>query len=574
MRILFIIRILLLFAVVHISGWNGAAQINFQAYHLVPLEVWIGTVTIGDINNDGLQDLIIGTEEVSWDTNAAKIMFYRQLPGGGFATPTYQNYPRLGTGLQRILIEDINDDGLNDVIVGHNDSLGFILQDDNGQLSQMQSVYSSKTVTSISAGDMDNDGQTDIVVYHGSQGGLRIFHWANNTMVGQAINCRAGGIQVEVADINGDSLPDIVCAFAGYARGIDVYLQNSNGSFDPPATYYITSGYPIWSIAVGDLNSDGLTDVFAATGLGLLNDPICIIWYQDTSTHLLVDPPQEVSTITIPHHVAVDDLNCDGINELIVFCSSSDVRMFQAIPGGGFNLAASHATPSFMISNNIALATGDMNNDGITDVVTTGMHGAGIFINNSKPNSYDFQDTITSIDTIQGSIITNTFSYTSLVLDTTGNIVTATLDSFVVTTQYTMYEIYLDTIIYRWTSFCGGIVYDTLYFSDIYEFNDDFHADTIRVSSKQVVLNIQDNIQIFPNPTSDMIWLVLPYPYDQVGTLLSIYDLSGRLVGGTSFNTEGNCKELQLGYLADGLYSIYLESFRMRSVVKVTVLHQ
>ena len=90
----------------------------------------------------------------------------------------------------------------------------------------------------------------------------------------------SGGVfpdSVAVADLNGDGIPDVVVAnqCSSYkdqkcsAQGVlGVLLGNADGSFQP-AVVYNSGGAGAVSVAIGDLNGDGMPDIAVVNGSGV-----------------------------------------------------------------------------------------------------------------------------------------------------------------------------------------------------------------------------------------------------------------------------------------------------------------
>ncbi len=93
------------------------------------------------------------------------------------------------------------------------------------------------------------------------------------------VNYGSGGgapESVAVADVNGDGIPDIVAAnhcgsntsCGGYAAGtVGVLLGNGDGTFQTTVTYG-SGGYIASSVAIADVNGDGKPDIVVTNGCG------------------------------------------------------------------------------------------------------------------------------------------------------------------------------------------------------------------------------------------------------------------------------------------------------------------
>jgi len=141
--------------------------------------------------------------------------------------------------------------------------------------------------------DVNGDGLSDFVISSGStyinhnQGGYFAAdaNWTAPVDLSDTICCRVGtsnnysiDIGSRIADLNGDGLPDMIQSFMsdGMATSSDVYLNNGNG-WDATSTHawilphdsafawdndISTNVYYDYGLRTGDINGDGLTDLF------------------------------------------------------------------------------------------------------------------------------------------------------------------------------------------------------------------------------------------------------------------------------------------------------------------------
>lgn len=172
---------------------------------------------------------------------------------------------------------------------------------------------------------------------------------------------RAAGI----GDFNDDGLNDVATSedyFTGYLR---IYLQNTGGTLDSPALYDIGSRPA--ALAVGDLNDDGLDDVVTAN---FFDNEIGVFLQQLNGT---LAPQDTYATDYGPDAIAVADLNDDGRDDIVVSHWNADnIGVFIQNSGGTLDPIESYAAPQ---SGYDDIDTGDLNNDGLIDVVK--MNGQG-----------------------------------------------------------------------------------------------------------------------------------------------------------------------------------------------------
>ena len=171
-----------------------------------------------------------------------------------------------------------------------------------------------------------------------------------------------GAESIAVADLNGDGKPDLVLATTG-AFTVDVLLGNGNGTFQA-AQNFGAGGVPE-SVVAGDLNGDGKTDLVVTDPQ---NNSLGVLLGNGDGTFQTV---QLIAVGSTPDHLALGDFNGDGKTDVAV----TDYVNFQndvsvLLGNGDGTFQAPQNFPEGHNGNDIdALAVGDFNGDGKTDVV-------------------------------------------------------------------------------------------------------------------------------------------------------------------------------------------------------------
>ena len=217
---------------------------------------WVST---GDYNNDGYTDIaVIGHDDyIGTDYNGDPIIrndrrvlsLYKNLEGKGFELqklPLDGNAPIPGLTRGSVYFADFDNDGRLDIMTSGygplEGNLHIYWNNGDGTFSEMPGRFFGSYDSSCMPADLNGDGLTDILVTgyanYGSGNSKEIFIYRNNgnrkfSLVPRT-ECGFEGVDgatPDVADVNGDGLPDILIGGHGSEHEITTWLYLNCGDF-------------------------------------------------------------------------------------------------------------------------------------------------------------------------------------------------------------------------------------------------------------------------------------------------------------------------------------------------------
>ncbi|OUS00209.1 hypothetical protein A9Q84_03220 [Halobacteriovorax marinus] len=386
---------------------NKSKTINYD-YHLLPtLKKLTGNDSFGsalchgDMNNDGQDDLIVGAflDDSKYSNNGSVYIYYKRTGGEIYQKPDVKIRPSgsifgtSGFGHSCVVI-DYNKDGYQDLLVGalNDDTSGTNAGKVNIFLGSSSGISVTENLTilgpgvtnygfgsSLSVGDIDNDGHDDIIVgaylddsTTVNQGAVYIFRSDSTTGIvdlntstkfenAAGITLDYYGFSVLAFDYDGDGDKDLLIGSTGddttaAATGIvHVLLNGTNGAsagvntlLDQTIDSNITAPTGLTNIAFGSALHGGL-------------------YYSSTYPDLFIGSN-------------LDDLGGTDAGNIWIY--KGIVTGVESIPGstGTFDPAAyDHAEWL-----GFAITTFDFNNDGVQDLMAGSPYDDDVGINSGS----------------------------------------------------------------------------------------------------------------------------------------------------------------------------------------------
>lgn len=332
----------------------------------------VGAVAIGDVNSDGINDLVLTTASTQVSGGFGLHARYGQADGS-LAAPVAVDIGSQLTcaALDALAIGDFNGDGRPDLAVGSN-FCGTQILHQTALGALVPGEYLGTTVARVlRVADLDGDGKLELLAVGGIGGRIEIWKrdLAGVLSVRVVVPVNADVVRdVIVADIDRDGRPDLIAAVEGAPSDIAVIKQRPAGDFVTAS--FLTTGSP-WratALAAGDFNGDGVIEIAATTG-GNAPTHVAILYQEAPGTF---GPPSELSTFDGPFAIHAGDIDGDGRTDLVV-----SHRAFSSI-GVYLQGTRRQFAPEVLYQSgpgNLSLqslAVGDLNRDGRPDIVLQG----------------------------------------------------------------------------------------------------------------------------------------------------------------------------------------------------------
>ena len=359
-------------------------------------------IVYGDLDNDGKLDMVTVNESIN------RINVYRNtstngsISSGSFASPIgffVSSFPKA------VAIGDLDNDGKQDLVVTNSFSLTIsILRNitvagsfESGSFENPVNINTANSPRQVAINDIDGDGKLDVVVTNYSSTSVSVFR---NTATSGTINSSSFATRVDfttgtnpnglcVADFNGDSKPDIAVANYG-SNTISIFRNTASsgtinsGSFATKVDF-ATATNP-QSIAAADISGDGKVDI-AVTNYG--SNSVSV--FQNTSSSGSIttgsfNAKVDFATGTNPSSIAIGDVDGDGKQDLAIANANStnfsilrnnvDAAVWN---GTSWSTAPSSTTDAFIESSTVPSSSFTCNNLVIKN--GTALNSSGITTN-------------------------------------------------------------------------------------------------------------------------------------------------------------------------------------------------
>lgn len=222
----------------------------------------------GDLNGDATPDFAAIAPG-----SPRRVLVYTAVPG----TASYIQTTALedaGDDATDVAIANLNGDGLADIVVAREEAGAnvTVLINEVGSFAEASYASGLPAPSDLAVADVTGEGAPDVAVAGGDGDvSLLVNEGAGTFAAGDSRATGAAGVvdRLTATHVDGDGLVDLVATDAGATPAALVLRGNGAGGFVPLGPQPLGLPFAPTSIAAGDFDGDGATDVVAGSGGGL-----------------------------------------------------------------------------------------------------------------------------------------------------------------------------------------------------------------------------------------------------------------------------------------------------------------
>ena len=321
----------------------------------------ISKVTPGDFNNDGFADVAIlrkTADELAYYMGSGTSFGAKQI------VPSSLNYPT------DVCTADLNGDGFDDLeTVELQGKAVQVFINQNGTFAAGQKIDSNVffAPVAIFSADFTSNNITDLLAVDDTV----VYMYENDGSANFTRHKVAGQTEFysgAVADINGDSLPDVLLG----SVKLYTYINNGNGTFTRDTRNETLINNFIFQIELADIDHDGDEDM----AIYYSNTNSNIDWYSNDGTGKFTMGGSVTTTANDVHSMQFGDFNNDNYPDFVTGYGQTGDLLWVQNNNGSFGNEILLKTYNLFTYE---VAAADVDSDGDLDIFC-GHHSDGLLL--------------------------------------------------------------------------------------------------------------------------------------------------------------------------------------------------
>jgi hypothetical protein len=340
---------------------QGTPDGSFTELMSLAVETFPVSVATTDVDGDGNVDIAVANRS----SNSVSVL--RNLGGNRFAAAENYSVPQRPDRLSAV---DLDHDGAPDLVVDGIRTLTLLINTGDGKFAEL-AVFPERAISFVIE-DIDGDGDFDIAATTSATNPITVLvqQSPRRFVKTTELDLRWVPGALGAGDMDGDGDIDLVVGNTS-TRTLLVLWNNEPGTLAFGSTTVSPSGRP-HSIGLGDLNNDGLPDVVTSNG-GDRTVSILLSGERGTlklARSWLVEGSGHLNWITS------DDFDLDGHPDFVIADLAGKLQLLWGVGDGTLLDAVVH--PLEVRPERVT--SGDLNGDGLVDVVTTNRDASSISV--------------------------------------------------------------------------------------------------------------------------------------------------------------------------------------------------
>src|SRR5690554_6153462 len=364
---------------------------------------WLKDLSVKNIDDNFYDvDVVIDSSSTPmiWITGGTGI--YTNSKSIGFSFTDYTSQSSLRRNGKGGIFFNKDDDDYPELMVLNEEGPSFFYKNDNEKFSEYTFSNPLNDIFGTAAGDLNNDGYTDILqilgekdfrLYLGSKTGFIDFTEKSGLDFSEVESFAV--ISAHFADFDNDGNADIY--ISNYERDHLIFKNDGAAQFIKilPEGLNNFKGHRTFGVTLSDFNNDGLTDVFIPFQTPLKQERYRL--YLNKGNFKFEQKIDEAfltenQTSVLTYVSVAQDFNNDGLTDILVYnqkthpyllLNKGDAEFKDISLYAGFVETISHPEPFNGIVN-----TADVNNDGYTDIFIS----SRLFLNNERTKFRDVSE--------------------------------------------------------------------------------------------------------------------------------------------------------------------------------------
>jgi hypothetical protein len=359
-----------------LAGAAGAADPSFAPGGTLSAGRNPASFNVADVNGDGHLDFAVANQ----GSDDVTVL----LGNGAGAFNAASGSPvAVGDGPVATATADLNGDGKADLAVanGSSNDAAILLGDGAGRFGGAPGspVSLGGNPEDIAAADLNGDGHVDLALSVWQD------NWRVAILLGDGagrftpaagspveVGVRFGTVSIALADLNADGMRDLIAAPED-SRVVSIRFGDGTGRFGAPKT--VAAGHGPSSLGVADLNRDGNVDLAVGTRFsdrGTQQTKLAILLGNGAGgfRHAAGSP---MAVPGIPLSLVVADFSADGKPDVAV--ANSDADSVTVLLGTGTGRFRPTVDSPFAIATPTEIAAADLNGDGKLDFAVASPQG-------------------------------------------------------------------------------------------------------------------------------------------------------------------------------------------------------